>query len=183
MAFVIVDPQRKFTLDVPDWNARASSAVDSINRFAREFRDRGLPVIFIHFDGESHCRYDGTDGDEWLEGIETSDSDTIVHKEHMNCFKQTDLEKVLRDAGADCVLFGGMLTEYCVISTYFAASEREFTPYLAKDALIPYNEDGNEAAQLICGTVPLEVLVRFISGQQPPMTMVERSHPEYEGAR
>lgn len=172
MAMVIVDPQRKFTLSVPDWEARRSRAVEAINGFSRAFRKYKLPVIFIHFDGESHVAYPGDDGDEWLPGIECEDSDIIIHKRHMNCFKETDLEKVLKENGVNCVLYTGMLTEYCVMSTYFAASERNLVSYMGKDATIPYNEKGNEAAELICSTVTPEVLERFLSGEQPPMKEV-----------
>ena len=172
MALVIIDPQRKFSLDIPDWEDRARPAVEAINSFAKEFRSRGRPVIFIHFDGPSHTGYSGDDADSWLPGLESCDSDIVVHKCHMNCFKETDLEKVLRDSGSDCALFTGMLTEYCVISTYFAASERGIVPYLGKDALIPYNSKGNEAAELICSTAGIETVKRFLDGEQAPIRMV-----------
>lgn len=172
MAMVIVDPQRKFTLDVPDWDARMTKAVRAINRFSGMFREHGQPVVFIHFDGESHCKYEGGDGDAWLPGIVAEDSDVVVHKKHMNCFKGTELERILADDGVESVLYAGMLTEYCVMSTYFAASERNLASYLAKDATIAYNEKGNEAAELICSTVTPEVLERYLSGEQPAVRTV-----------
>jgi nicotinamidase-related amidase len=172
MALVIVDPQRKFTLDVPDWDARMNKAVKAINCFSNMFRKYGQPVIFIHFDGESHCMYEGDDGDDWLPGIVAKDSDMVVHKQHMNCFKGTELEGILKDEGVESVLYAGMLTEYCVMSTYFAASERNLASYMAKDATIAYNEKGNEAAELICSTVTTEVLEKYLSGEQAPVRTV-----------
>lgn len=173
MALLVIDPQRKFTINVPDWDNRMTTAVSGINSFARMFRERGLPVIFIFFDGESHTGYHGEDSDEWLPGIETSDTDIIVHKKHMNCFKETVLEEVLRENGVDCALLTGMLSEFCVISTYFAAAERGVFPYLGRGALIPYNEKGNEAVELICSMLEEDVLGRFLSGEQPPLELVE----------
>ncbi len=171
LALVIIDPQRKFSLDLPDWASRRDSAVAGINAFARIFRENGAPVVFIHFDGASHTGYPGDDGDEWLQGIETDPSDIVVHKQNMSCFKQTELEEVLRSRGVDCAVYTGMLTEYCVISTYFGSSERSIFPYLGEGALIPYNAEGNKAAELICNTVDIAVAEKFLKGEQPEIRL------------
>jgi len=168
MAMVVVDPQRKFTLPIPEWEERSSAAIAGINRFAKIFRERNMPVFFIHYDGPSHVPYGKNDGDEWLEGIETAPTDIIVHKEHMSCFKQTVLEKELKDRGIDCILLAGMLTEFCVVSTYFSAIEREINGYMAKGALIQYDVKGNDATEVICNTTDEETIIRFLDGKQEP---------------
>ena len=138
MALVVIDPQRKFTLDDADWKEGMRKGVEGINSFTRLFREFGIPVIFVHTDGKSHCPYNGEDGDEWLQGIETDPTDIIIHKRSMSCFKESsELEDILRGQGADCALYTGMLTEFCVVSTYFSSSERDIVPYLGKDATIP----------------------------------------------
>ncbi len=171
MALVIIDPQRKFSLDVPDWNERMGSAVDGMNRYARIFRENGCPVVFVRFEGASHCNYKGDDGDDWLPGLKAEPTDIVVSKKNMSCFKETDLLKVLQDNGVDCALYVGMLTEFCVISTFFASSERGVVPYLGKGAMIAYNSNGNEAAELVCSTVTPETVERFVSGKQPEPVM------------
>ena len=171
MAMVVVDPQKKFSLDSPDWPEKSSSAVEKINMYTRLFREFGAPVIFIHFDGESHCNYKGDDGDEWLDGIETDPGDIVVHKTAMNCFKKTELENVLHGLGADCILLTGMLSEFCVISTYFAAGERSMMPYIGRGGLISYYDKGNEAVELIASVVEEDVVRRFLAGEQPPMAI------------
>lgn len=171
MALVIVDPQRKFTLDIPDWDTRMSEAIRGINSFSEVFRRNGAPVILISFDGKSHTGYSGADENEWLPGLKVEESDIVVHKMHMNCFKETDLEKVLRDTGSDCVLLAGMLTEYCVMTTYFAAAERGFYPFLAKDSTICYDPRGNEAAEIICSIVDTDTVDRFLKGEQPEVDL------------
>ncbi len=169
VALVIVDPQRKFSLNVPDWESRMGSAVKGINEFAKLFREHGCPVILIRFIGESHTGYQGDDADEWLPGLEVKDSDIIVDKQHMNCFKDTNLLDILKENGVDSAIYAGMLTEFCVISTYFGSGERSVFPYLAKGALIPYNEKGNDAAELICSMVEVPTVKRFLDGDQPPI--------------
>ena len=53
-ALVVVDPQRKFTLPTDDWEEIRGRTVPEINRYARLFREHGLPVIFIAFQGPAH---------------------------------------------------------------------------------------------------------------------------------
>lgn len=171
LALIVVDPQRKFSLNTDDWEERMSSAVKNINIFLDIFRKHDAPVIFIHFDGSSHTGYDGDDGDEWLPGIVSADTDIVVHKQHMNCFKETELENVLKEHEIDCALFSGMLTEFCVATTYFAAAERGVFPYMAKDALIPYDKEGNHAAEIMCTTVTPEVVEGYFKGEQPPVPL------------
>ena len=166
LALVVIDPQRKFTLEVPDWEERRDFAVKHINQFSKLFRERGAPVIFVCFDGESHCEYKGDDGEEWLQGIEIYDSDIIVHKEHMSCFKRTNLLEILQEHDVDCPILCGMLTEFCVVSTYYSAKERDLGAYIARDALIPYHKEGNEAAYLICGVVGLKDVEAFFDASE-----------------
>jgi len=176
LALIVIDPQRKFSLNTDDWNDRMTSAVAGINAFLRVFRENGAPVIFIHFDGASHTGYPGDDGDEWLEGIESAETDIVVHKEHMNCFKETELERILKDNDIDCAVFTGMLTEFCVATTYFAASERGVFPYMGKDALIAYNKDGNWAAEILCSMVEPSTVERYLKGEQPPISLENAHH-------
>lgn len=173
MAMVVVDPQRKFTLPIPEWDERSSAAIAGINRYARIFRSRGIPVFFIHYDGKSHVPYGKNDGDEWLDGIETDPSDIVIHKKHMSCFKETELEKELKSRGFDVILLAGMLTEFCVISTYYSAVEREINAYLAKGALIQYNPNGNESAEVVCNNTDEGVIERFLDGKQEPWGDIE----------
>lgn len=168
LALVVVDPQRKFALKDPEWSEIRDRAVEGMNRYIRIFREHSAPTIFIHFDGQPHVPYEGADGDDWLQGIDFRDSDIVVHKGCMSCFKQTDLEEVLRGLGIDSILLIGMLTEYCVTSTYFSASERGISACLGKGALIEYNHDGNHAAEIICSTVTEDVVETFLDGKQKP---------------
>lgn len=174
IALVVIDAQRKFSLtQQPDWEVRMTKAVDGINAFARLFREHGRPVVFIHFDGASHTGYDKEDSDEWLPGIETAESDIIIHKKNMSCFKDTDLESTLDDLEIDCAIYTGMLTEFCVVTTFYGSLERGFFPYMGKDALISYYPEGNHAAEVLCNTVDVAVTKRFLDGEQTPVEFPE----------
>ena len=174
IALVVIDAQRKFSLtQQPDWDTRLKEAVDGINAFSRLFREHGCPVVFIHFDGASHTGYDKDDSDQWLPGIETDGTDIVIHKSNMSCFKDTDLESTLKGLGIDCAIYTGMLTEFCVVTTFYASLERGFFPYLGKGALISYYPEGNHAAEVLCNTVDTAVTERFLNGEQPPVEFPE----------
>ena len=168
LALVVIDPQRKFTLLAPDWESKRDAAVKGINEYAKLFREFGMPVLFVRYIGTSHTGYTGEDSEEWLQGIEPEPNDTIVPKTNMSCFKQTELAKILGDMGVETIILCGMLTEFCVASTYFTAGDHGFVAYLAKDALIPYGPEGNSAAYTLCNTVDGEVLRNLFEGKQEP---------------
>jgi len=168
MALVVIDAQRKFSLEQqPDWDARMKEAVDGINGFSRLFREHGCPVIFISFEGASHTGYDRDDADEWLPGIVSEDSDIVIRKRNMSCFKDTDLESTLDELDVDCAVYVGMLTEFCVVTTFYGSLERGVFPYLGKGGLISYYPEGNHAAEVLCNTVDQGVVGRFLAGEQP----------------
>ena len=167
-ALVVVDPQRKFTLPTDDWEEIRGRTVPEINRYARMFREHGMPVIFIAFQGPAHIPYPGDDGDEWLQGIETEPSDIVVKKKNMSCFKETELADVLTKAGVDHVFLAGMLAEFCVTATYFSAIERNFGAVILPSAIIAYRPEGLEADKVLLNWTSDDVLMAYMEHRQGP---------------
>ena len=150
-ALVVVDPQRKFTLPTDDWEEVRGRTVPEINRYARIFREHGLPVIFIAF-----------------QGIETEPTDIVVEKKNMSCFKETELADILTKEGVDHVFLAGMLAEFCVTATYFSAIERNFGAVLLPSATIAYRPEGLEADKVLLNWTSDEVLMAYLEGRQGP---------------
>ena len=63
-ALVVVDVQRKFSIDRPDWEEIRDKGVAGMNRYMDMFRRAGRPVILMAFEGETHNPYNGDDGDD-----------------------------------------------------------------------------------------------------------------------
>ena len=162
---LLVDPQRKFARIREDWQEAIRTGVEGMNRFIAAFRDAGAPVIFMRYIGPSHIAYDGDDGDEWLEGID-SGSDLVLDKPFMNSFRGTALEEELVRIGADTIVIAGMVTQACVISTYYSAFDHGFTPYLAKGAIIATEDAKNEAAEALCGMATLSGVERCLASRE-----------------
>ncbi|MDR2698286.1 MAG: isochorismatase family protein [Candidatus Methanoplasma sp.] len=156
IALVVVDVQRKFTGgSIPEKGSK--DAIEVINKAAAMFRKSGRPVIFIYYDGPCHCAvYNKDDGDEYLHGIISDPRDILVHKEHMNSFKDTKLAEAVRECGCDSILLTGMVTQFCVLGTYFGAFEHNLSSYLLIGGTIATEDKYNDAAYVLCKTFTLE---------------------------
>ena len=160
LALVVVDAQRKFAIDRPDWAEIMRPGVEGMNRYMRMFREAGRPVILMAFQGETHNPYWGDDGDEWLQGLDVQSSDIILEKTAMSSFKNTKLEETLKTTDSDAIIIIGAYAELCVAATFYSAIEHDFSAYIGKGAIIAWtNPGGIEATELLCG-LATEDLVR-----------------------
>ncbi|MCL2032000.1 MAG: cysteine hydrolase [Methanomassiliicoccaceae archaeon] len=171
VALVVVDVQRKFTGGTISEDS-CKECVETINNAAAMFRENGRPVIFIYYDGPCHCSsYSKDDGDEYLHGIISDPRDIIVHKEHMNSFQKTKLADAVKECGCDSILLAGMVTQYCVMGTYYGAFEHSISPYMLVGGTIATANKYNEAAYLICKTFTLDdVKENLITAKVPEST-------------
>ncbi len=161
-ALLLVDPQRKFSRIREDWKEAMEAGVEGMNRFISVFRRAGAPIVFMRYVGPSHLTYDGDDGDEWLEGIDFR-SDLVLDKGYMNSFRETCLAEKLSEMGVDSLVIAGMVTQACVMSTYYAAFDHGFLPHLAKGALISTEDRINDAPEVLCGAVDLQSVERALT--------------------
>jgi len=171
IVFVVVDVQRKFTGGAVS-DEGMKETIETINKVSEMFRDNGRPVIFVHYDGESKCSmYGKSDGDEFLEGIVKDPRDAVVHKIHMNSFQETKLADAVRECGCDSVLIAGMVTQYCVLGTYFGAFEHDISSYLLRGGTIATEDRLNEAAYSLCKTFTVEEIRENLQTTKVPGSM------------
>lgn len=154
VALVVVDAQNKFLVGASEQAIRGKEAhVPVIAEAVRMFHEVGRPVVFILYDGVTHYMDRNTaEGDAIFEGIDARPDDIYVHKYHMNSFRNTCLEDVVKEAGCDSVLLCGMYTDFCVMSTYWSAIDHGLTAFLLKGALIATEERVNEMYSELCKT-------------------------------
>lgn len=168
MALVVVDAQRKFRNDRPDWDEACSAAVAAMDRLMFMFRSVGAPVVAVRFGGDTPCRpYDGDDGDEYYPGLAIRPCDTVVSKTSMNAFNGTDLKQVLDAYGCDMILICGAVTQYCVMATYFGSMEHDVVPYLAHGATISTADEIVSAGETVCKTMTEETVSKVLGCEVP----------------
>ena len=137
LALVIVDVQKKFIMKAND-STLDSARIHTPNmlKVIDMFRKAGRPVIWILYDGLTHEEGITKDTMELLDGFEIAESDFVIKKYHMNSFNNTSLSDVIHQSGCDAALLIGMFAQYCVMSTYWGAFDKDVAPYMMKDCLI-----------------------------------------------
>ncbi|MBO4568525.1 MAG: cysteine hydrolase [Candidatus Methanomethylophilaceae archaeon] len=155
VALVIIDVQNKFVDPNGPVMASLTKRMGRINEAAEAFRRTGNPVVMVLFDGDSHDP--GRENpDELVDGLKTSDADIFVHKSYMNSFRDTELEEAVKSRGCTGVVLAGLIAQYCVISTYFAAFDRGLVPYLLEGGVASNIEEKADCVEKICKCVGMD---------------------------
>jgi nicotinamidase-related amidase len=154
-AHVVIDDQNDF-LHANGWYAKSGvdiahmqRVIEPTRRLNAECRRRGVPIVWTRHgfrderDGGTLVRLrpflaagglrTGTWGHQILEALEPQPEDWYVEKSRLSAFYQTNLELVLRNLGAETVLFTGVLTNQCVAATSKDASFRDFLPIVVAE--------------------------------------------------
>jgi|GEM_PF-550172 len=159
IALLVIDPQRKFWSDRPDWTEARDSAVLRMNRLIHIFRTAGAPIIVVKYEGYENCRpYDGDDGDDYYPGLALRPEDPVIWKRGLNSFRDTGLADILRKAGVDRLVLAGSMTNRCVMAAYYGALDNDMVAYLGQGASVASSAKHQEACEFICGTVTEETV-------------------------
>lgn len=125
--------------------------LDRAAALAREFRERGRPVVLVNVAAGAPGRNEqgrrmGEFPPEALvfaPVLEQQPSDHVVTKRTWGAFTGTGLERLLRDAGVTQVVIGGVATSIGVESTARQAHELGFHVTLAVDAMTDMNAEAH----------------------------------------
>ena len=136
-ALVLIDLQNDY---FPGGSMQLAGTDEAAGRAAgllAEFRARKLPVFHVqHLSVRPGATFfvPGTLGVEINRAVSPAAGEPVVTKNFPNAFRQTDLEKRLRDAGVDRVIFCGAMSHMCVDATVRAACDLGFRCVVAHDA-------------------------------------------------
>lgn len=163
-ALVLIDVQKKFSESTAGLRRSTPAIIPVLNEAIEMFRSANRPVVYVKYTGEMHGDDMPPDGDEFADGlIPPSDDDPIVCKDRMNAFTDSDLRKVLNGSGSDSVLLAGLVSQCCVIATYFGAFDVGFSSYILEGGTAATEKANTEAVELICRTLTLEDVKRNTS--------------------
>ena len=133
-ALLVIDVQKAFFND-PTTAQSLDLAIETINAAIALFREKGLPVISVQHMDESTNLVPGQAGFDLPDTLNILPSDLHIHKTYGNSFNKTPLEDKLRELGVDTVIITGFCAEFCVLSAYRGAEDRDLTPILLREAL------------------------------------------------
>ena len=185
IALLVIDPQRKFWSDRPDWEEARDKAVAWMNRLIYLFRKAGAPIVVVKYEGYENCRpYEGDDGDDYYPGLALRSDDPVVWKRGLNSFKDTPLADMLRKAGVDRLVLAGSMTNRCLMAAYYGALDNDMVAYFGQGASVGSSSKHEEACEFICGTVNEETVCEHLGvlsiGDDGVPVLVDSNYPSWD---
>ena len=136
-ALVIIDIQNDYfpggKMELEGADAAASNAALAIERF----RSKRLPIVHVrHLSTRPGATFfiPGTAGAEIHDRVRPNTGERVIEKNFPNSFRATDLEQVLKSAGAKELVVAGMMTHMCVDASVRQAADLGYKVTLLADA-------------------------------------------------
>jgi nicotinamidase-related amidase len=126
-ALIVIDMQRDVMATCPT----AAAVLVTVNRLIADARRSAAPLVFVrHQDEELPARSKAWQLDSRLDH---RDGDVVVEKTFRDAFAATDLDEVLRRAGARRLVVTGAHSDYCVQTTALSALAHGYDVALVAD--------------------------------------------------
>ena len=151
-ALLVIDMQKGFIEEGAAMEvAPGREIIPNIKSLISGFRKAQVPVIFTRFVystkvpnliGELHdkhkppvgCCMQGDPSAEIVKDLKPRDQELIVDKHGYDAFRHTNLDYALRSQGISQLIFTGVMTDICVLSTITSALHLEYQVWAIRDA-------------------------------------------------
>ena len=127
--------------------------MEMINYLIALFRDNGFPVIRVYHTDPQGGPKAGSEEFEFPKTVAIKDDDPKIIKNYPSAFKQTELDKLLKEKGCNTLFLCGLSAVGCVLATYHGAMDLDYDVFMLKDALISHDAVLTKAVQEICTTI------------------------------
>ncbi|MEW6367382.1 MAG: isochorismatase family protein [Acidobacteriota bacterium] len=155
-ALLVIDVQNAYLPYMDDEDKRFSTEI--INGAIAHFRENGFPVIRVYnTDPKWGPKPDSTEF-QFPESILVKADDPKVVKNYASAFKQTDLDKILKEKGCNTVFLCGLSAVGCVLATYHGAMDLDYDVFMIKHGLLSHNADYTNVIEDICDAVPYSAM-------------------------
>ena len=153
---IVIDTQNYFMhfMDEDD----SSIAIEIINWTMATFRSYGFPVIRVyHTDPQGGPSPDSEDF-KFVESLKINENDPMIIKNFPNAFKKTELDKVLKDLGANTLFLCGLSSVGCVIATYHGAKDFDYDVVLLENGMMSHDASQTKSIEKIFDSVNFNVM-------------------------
>jgi nicotinamidase-related amidase len=106
--------------------------IANIGALVAKARAEDAPVIWVQHSDEEMP--EGSDGWQYVEELQRTETEPVVHKHFGDSFEDTDLEAQLASRGVGRLVVAGAQTDACVRSTLHGAFTRGYDTFLVGDA-------------------------------------------------
>jgi nicotinamidase-related amidase len=136
-ALVLIDIQNDYFPGGAMELQGTEAAAEKARRVLEHFRAAGKPVVHVrHLATQQGASFfvPRTPGSETHELVEPLSREPVIEKHFPSAFRETGLDGLLRELGADRLVFVGMMTHMCVDTTVRAAFDLGYACTLLHDA-------------------------------------------------
>ncbi len=146
---ILIDVQRAF--DAAEWGPRNNpEAEERVADLLAAWRTAGAPIVHVRHTSRSPDGLfrRGTSAHDFKSEATPLPDEPCVDKSVHSAFIGTELEQMLRDAGARDLVIAGLTTDHCCSTTVRHASELGFGAAIVSDATATFDRLGL-AAELV----------------------------------
>lgn len=141
-------------------HAKERNVIGNIKKVLNTARDRGMKVVHVKFgmrDFEEEVKNNHTpildavsnlracDLDSWggdiHQDLQPKPGESVVEKNRINAFHNTDLKQILDEAGIDTLILTGVATNYVVEATARYASDDDYRLIILEDCCSSMNQE------------------------------------------
>ena len=160
IALIIIDMQKAYFSE----NSKKSmeSAVGYINSIIEIFRKHEKQVIWTKNTIKNDKNIMDTIDFEIIDLLKPQNHDKVIIKAYDNAFNKTDLYEYLAENKIDTIIITGFCAEYCVLSTYRGAKDKDITPILLKNAIASTNKDNIKFVEEISDIITIRALEKIM---------------------
>jgi nicotinamidase-related amidase len=159
-ALLVIDMQKAFYND-PLAKASMDDASDCINPVLSWFREKALPVYWIHHTTKEGP-FEGAEDFEFIDRLDKNKSEPRIVKRYGNSFNKTGLYAQLSKQAVDTVFVTGFCAEYCVLSTYRGARDLDLTSILIRGASASGNAEHIGFVERISEIMSVNIVKSYI---------------------
>ncbi|WP_086967563.1 cysteine hydrolase family protein [Vibrio coralliirubri] len=101
------------------------------------FRDKQLPVVHVRHEfptNEAPFFLPGSDGAQIHNSVAPLEGEPVIVKHQINSFRDTELNKVLKDQGIEKLIIVGAMSHMCIDAVTRAATDLGYECHVAHDA-------------------------------------------------
>lgn len=113
------------------------AAAEQGAKLLAHFREQGLPVVHVRHEfptDEAPFFLPHSDGAQIHSSVAALENEVVIVKQQINSFRDTDLQKVLDDAGITKLVIVGAMSHMCIDAVTRAAADFEYECVVVHDA-------------------------------------------------
>jgi nicotinamidase-related amidase len=150
-ALLVIDTQNAYLPYMSEQDKKY--AFEVINAVIAQFRANGFPVIRVYHTDPGEGPAPGTEAFEFPKTIAILDGDAKVIKNYGNAFRKTDLDKVLKEKGANTLFLTGLSAVGCVLATYHGALDHDYNVFMVEESLLSHDAELTKSVQKMTRTI------------------------------